>query len=138
MWVSQLIMAIIGISGGVVVAAGLFGFIVGLGVISDFADRTHTGKYVLLYEDAVICGGILGNLMFIYDIEIYGQELFLVAFGLFSGIFLGGWAMALTEVLNVFPIFIRRIKLLKCIPYVILSIAIGKGVTSILYFFLGW
>lgn len=138
MWVSQIVMAVIGFSGGIIVAGGLFGFIVGLGVISDFADRTHTGKYILLYEDAVMCGGILGNLMFVYNITLYGQELLVTTFGLFAGIFLGGWAMALTEVLNVFPIFVRRIKLAKCVPYVILSIAIGKGISSLLYFFLGW
>ena len=38
-------------------AGGLFSFIVELGVISDFADRTHTANHILLYEDAVFSRG---------------------------------------------------------------------------------
>ena len=40
MWAGQIFLGILGMSAGVVVAGGLFSFIVELGVISDFADRT--------------------------------------------------------------------------------------------------
>ena len=46
---SNIILAVIGLSAGILVAGGLFSFIIGLGVISDFADRTHTGEHILLY-----------------------------------------------------------------------------------------
>ena len=59
MWVNQIILAVIGLSGGLVVAGGLFSFIIELGVVADFADRTHTGKHVMLYETALWSGGIL-------------------------------------------------------------------------------
>ena len=131
-------MAIIGLSAGSIVAGGLFGFIVSLGVVSDFADRTHTGNRVLLYEDAVALGGIVGNLLYTYQVNIPGISWLLSPFGIFSGIFVGCWAMALTEVLNVFPIFTRRINLTKGISYIILGIAIGKGIGSLAYFFFGW
>ncbi|QEK18846.1 hypothetical protein LAJLEIBI_02868 [[Clostridium] hylemonae DSM 15053] len=62
MWAAQILLALIGLSAGVVVAGGLFSFIIGLGVVSDFADRTHTGEHVLLYEDCVALGGMLGNI----------------------------------------------------------------------------
>lgn len=68
MWAAQIILAVIGLSSGLVVAGGLFSFISGLGVISDFADRTHTGEHILLYETSVALGGILGNIFFIYHI----------------------------------------------------------------------
>ena len=51
MWVNQIILALIGLSAGVVVAGGLFSFIIELGVVADFADRTHTADKILLYED---------------------------------------------------------------------------------------
>lgn len=57
MWVGQIFLGILGMSAGVVVAGGLFSFIVELGVISDFADRTHTANHILLYEDAVSARG---------------------------------------------------------------------------------
>lgn len=44
MWGLQIVLAVIGLSAGITVAGGLFSFISGLGVISDFADRTHTGS----------------------------------------------------------------------------------------------
>lgn len=138
MLVRQIVLAILGLSSGMLVAGGLFGFVVSLGVISDFADRTHTGSKVRLYEKALAIGGSLGNIIYVYNIPIpYGAWL-LAIFGIFAGIFVGGWAMALAETLNVFPIFMRRAKLVGCIPYIILSIAIGKGIGSIVYFWFGW
>ena len=46
MLIRQILMAVIGLSAGILVAGGLFGFIVELGVIADFADRTHTGNKI--------------------------------------------------------------------------------------------
>ena len=138
MWVSQIWMAVIGFSGGVVVAGGLFGFIVSLGVISDFADRTHTAKYISLYEDAVAVGAIVGNILYTYQLQLPAIKWLLGPFAFLSGMFVGCWAIALTEVLNVFPIFSRRIKLSKGVGAVLLGIAIGKSVGALIYFWMGW
>ena len=140
MWVKQILLVLVGLSSGTLVAGGLFAFIVGLGVISDFADRTHTGSKILLYENAIILGGILGNIFYLYQIPVVfpGSVILLAMFGLFSGVFVGCWAMALAEVLNVFPIFIRRVKLIKCVPYMILGIALGKVLGSVIYSLFGW
>ena len=120
-------LALIGISAGMVVAGGVFSFIVELGVISDFADRTHTAKHILFYEDMVSAGAVLGNLFQIFEVHLPGRSIFLGIFGLFGGIFVGCWAMALAEILNVFPIFIRRVKLVRYIKWFIIGIALGKG-----------
>ena len=77
MWAGQIFLGILGMSAGVVVAGGLFSFIVELGVISDFADRTHTANHILLYEDAVSAGAILGNVFQIFRIGIPGQSVLL-------------------------------------------------------------
>ena len=138
MWAREVLLAVIGLSAGLIVAGGLFAFIASLGVVSDIADRTHTGSKILLYEDATTLGGILGNLIFVYRIPIPGGTLLQIVVGLFTGIFVGCWALSLAETLNVFPIFIRRVKLVRCVPYIILGIAIGKGIGSLIYFFLGW
>ena len=65
-------LALIGISAGMVVAGGVFSFIVELGVISDFADRTHTAKHILFYEDMVSAGAVLGNLFQIFEVHLPG------------------------------------------------------------------
>lgn len=138
MLVKQIIMALIGLSAGSIVAGGLFGFVVSLGIVSDFADRTGTEDRIGLYEDAVAVGGVLGNLVLLYDIPLTAISPLMGVFGIFSGIFVGCWALALAEVLNVFPIFLRRINVTKGIGFVILGIAIGKVLGALVYFFFGW
>ena len=68
----QVLLGLLGLSAGFAAAAGLFSFIIGLGVVSDFADRTHTGEHVLLYETSVALGGILGNVFLVYQVAIPG------------------------------------------------------------------
>ena len=132
MWAGQIFLGILGMSAGVVVAGGLFSFIVELGVISDFANR------ILLYEDAVSAGAILGNVFQIFRIGIPGQSVLLAFFGLFAGIFVGCWSMALAEILNVFPIFMRRARIVRYAAVFILMLALGKGIGAGLFFWKGW
>lgn len=138
MWGKEILLAIISLSAGLIVSGGLFAFLSSLGVVSDIADRTHTGKHILLYEDVTILGGAIGNVFWLYKISVLGGTFLQVVYGIFSGIFVGCWAMSLAETLNVFPVFIRRTKLVQGLPYIILSIAIGKGLGLLIYFFFGW
>lgn len=138
MWVRQILLVIIGLSAGVTVAGGLFALIVELGVIADFADRTHTGDEILLYEDCTALGGIVGNFIYIFKIQIPFGQLLLPLFGILVGIFVGCWAMALAEILNVFPIFIRRIKIVRYISALVISMAVGRGLGALVYFIKGW
>ena len=129
---------LVGLSAGTVIAGGLFSFIASLGIVSDLADRTHTGKYVKVYEDAIVLGGIIGNIMFLSKRSIPIGEFVLVPLGLFIGIFVGCEIMALAEILNVFPIFVRRVKLVKYVPYFILTVALGKTVGEMVFAFYRW
>jgi stage V sporulation protein AB len=54
----------------------------------------------------------------------------LLAVGLFSGIYVGCFAMALAELLKVIPIFALRARLVQGMPYVVLAIALGKSLGS--------
>ena len=138
MWINWMILAFLGLSFGLAISAGLFAFLIGLGVVSDFADRTHTGKYVTLYEDCIVLGGILGNLFWIYEAEFLKGGWLLAGFGLLSGIFVGCWAMALADILNIFPIFIRRAKITTGLSWLIVGMALGKSLGALLYFYMRW
>lgn len=137
-WAEQILLAVIGLSGGVAVAAGLFSFIVELGVVADFADRTHTGEQIMFYEDCVALGGIMGNLIYVFRIGLPLGTPFLAVTGLFAGIFVGCWAMALAEILNVFPVFMRRLKIVRYISAFVISMALGKGLGMLVFFGQGW
>ena len=133
MWAAQVLLAVIGISAGMAVAAGLFSFIVELGVIADFA-----GEKILFYEDCVALGGIVGNIIYVFHIGVSLGTALLAMFGLFAGIFVGCWAMALAEILNVFPVFMRRARIVRYLTAFVISMALGKGIGACLFFFRGW
>lgn len=138
MWTKQIILGIAGLSSGFAVAGGMFAFLIALGVVSRFAGKTHTAKYMMYYEDAAAIGGILGNLVSIYRFPVPVGMAGVVSFGLFSGIFTGAWAMALTEIVDTVPIFSRRIRLKTGLPWLILSMALGRAAGAFFYAYYGF
>lgn len=110
--------------------------------MADFADRTHTGNRICLYEDCVAVGGIAGNLWWILgqDLRLEGiaAAVVLAMFGIFAGTFTGCWAMALAEVLNVYPVFMRRFRAVRYLTAFVISVAVGKGLGMLLFFFQRW
>lgn len=137
MW-QQIFLAVVGFCSGVIVAGGVVGLLIGLSIVPRYAGNTHTGKHILLYEDITLLGIVLGNLFFLYQWSIPGGALFLAVSGLFFGIFLGGWIMALAEMADVFPIFSRRIKFSEGMPKAVMAIALGKTIGSLIYYYLSW
>lgn len=137
MW-QQLFLGFIGFSSGVIVAGGVVGLLIGLSVVPRYAGITHTARHIMLYEDLSLAGTLLGNCFYLFQWEPRLGTPFLILCGLFSGIFLGGWIMALAEVANVFPIFTRRIRLTLGLPLIICCVAAGKALGSLLYYYKGW
>ena len=134
-WWKELLMGVTGLCSGLAVAGGLFALIIALGVVADFADRTHTAWYILWYEDAVAAGGILGNLMSVYALSLPLGSLGAGVFGIFAGVFVGAWAMALTEIINIIPIFARRVNFRRGLELVIISMALGRTAGSLIYYY---
>lgn len=122
----------IGFAGGIVVSAGVFAFITLLGVVNRLASKTNTASHIVLYENMIILGGILGNTWIVYQFPLPIGHVGLLLYGLFGGIFIGCQAMALAEVLKVIPVFAKRAKIKYGMPYVVASIAIGKAVGAFL------
>lgn len=83
-------------------------------------------------------GAFLGNLLYLYQGGISLGTAGLVLMGIFSGIFLGSWIIALGEVVNVFSVLARRLELTRGIGLIILSIALGKTLGSLFFFWKGW
>ena len=49
----QILLVIIGLSGGYIVAGGIFALITSVGLMARLAGKTHTGKYVKIYESCI-------------------------------------------------------------------------------------
>ena len=138
MFLNGCFLVLIGLAAGGMVAAGIFAFIVMLGVFTRLAARTRTSQYTSVYENAIILGGTVGNILFIYEPHIPLYHFGLLIFGLFAGIFVGCLAMALAEVLKVFPILVKRVGLVEGLPIVLIAVASGKLVGSLMQFIYGW
>lgn len=133
-----LIMTLAALGGGFLVAAGVVALLVGLGIITRFVGISHTALHNRLYETAVLLGAVFGNLLTVYDLPVRAGNAGLIFLGLSAGIYVGGWIMALAEVINIFPVFARRIGLTKGFSYLVIAIALGKIAGSLLHFYMRW
>ena len=125
---------LVGVSAGAAASAGVFALITVIGILPRWAGHTRTAHHVSLYEWSVILGGTAGNLIFLLQPSLPGKEILEAVAGLFMGIFVGGLIMSLAEVLDVFPILLRRVRIQSGIPWMVLSIGIGKMLGAYLYF----
>lgn len=127
-----------GFCAGIIVAGGVSGLLIGLSIVPRYAGITHTAECIFLYEDMSLLGTVAGTVIFLFHIPLSLGPWFLALCGVFFGIFLGGWILALAEIAKVFPVFIRRLKLTQGMSLVIISIAVGKSLGSLLYYAQGW
>lgn len=131
----QIVLAFIGLCSGSIVAAGVFAFLVVIGVYPRVIGKTDTKMHISLYETMIILGGILGNITDLYGLTAnFGGKLALGVIGISVGIFVGCLAMSLAETLKAFPIFIRRVHLSVGIQYMTMALGLGKMVGSLIYF----
>ena len=137
---------------GLLSSGGVFTVFVTVGLVPRFADKTHTATKIILYENCIVAGAVLGCFLSVYgefftkiggqyvintvpDWEVWGS-IILGVFGIFAGMFVGCFAIAIAEMLNTIPIFTRRISLGKGVGIVMLCLALGKTVGSLFYFYL--
>ena len=136
MW-QQIGMAVIGFGGGMIAAGGMVALLIGLGITPRFAGITHTADRILLYEDFTMLGAVAGNVLQLYEPSLAVGKIGLAVYGLGAGMFLGAWILALAEMVDVFPIAIRRLKIKVGVPWIILTVAAAKICGSLLYFYKG-
>lgn len=155
MAVRQFFLGVVGLGGGILVSAGVFTVLLAVGLVPRFAGKTHTNKKVFLYEEMVVFGTLTGDFLSVFerfgyvgarvrDSGAFGANTArlwgiaataaLIAFGLFSGVFVGCLALAIAEMLDSIPILTRRIGYRHGLGIMVLAIALGKLAGSLLYF----
>jgi len=130
----NILLILFGLGSGTVVAAGVFTLISTIGIVPRMADKTKTEKTIKLYENSISVGGIVGTLLMYGNASIPVSPIIVAIFTFCIGVFFGGLAVSLAEVLNVFPIFMRRNRITMGLSIFIPSVALGKTVGSLLYF----
>ena len=145
-------LAVVGLSFGLLAAAGVFTVLIAVGLIPRFAGKTHTSDHVFLFKEMVVAGTIIGSFLSIFSrysqvgaflqgkipsltgFWLSAGNVVLAVFGLFCGMFVGCLALAIAEMLDSIPIFARRISFRHGIGLAILSMAAGKLAGSLFYF----
>lgn len=135
-------------------AAGVIALLTTLGFVPRMIAGLHLAKDAIRWESVITLGSIVGCLLSVFTptkvlfsfwqiwmgsagAQVMGTVGLLVA-GLCSGIYVGCQAMALAEVLNMFPVLLRRIKLQTGLRAAITAIALGKLTGSLWYFVFGY
>ena len=134
MWIKQVFLGLIGLASGSAISAGGFSFIISIGVVPRIIGKSRTAADIIAYENAVILGGVVGNLLSLFPIQAPLGIWLIVVFGLSAGIFTGCLAVALAEILNTFPIMFRRFGIKEGLSWLLFFMALGKAVGA-LYFY---
>lgn len=131
----KLILIMLGFSSGIVISGAVFAFIATVGIVERLANKTDTQKFIYLYEEAIIFGGIFGTSTNLINYYLPTSKICVGILSFCIGIFYGCLAMSLAEILNVIPILIRRAKIEIGLKYFIFAIALGKLFGSLIYYF---
>lgn len=137
---------LLGGAAGIATSAGLMAILITLGVIPRIMGRMQLAENVFLIETMLTIGGVAGCVLSFGMgnwtlglghkgiAGILGQ-LLLGVYGIGAGVFVGCQAIALAEILNIFPIMFRRMKLQIGLPVILLVMAAGKIVGAWISFF---
>lgn len=135
MWWKYIVMTILGLAAGGVIAGAYVALIASLGVYTRLEGWSGYGKRTLRLETLALLGTTVGNLLTIYNIPLHLGRAGLLICGAFFGIFTGCLAAALADMVKLFPILCRRLKLRRGLPYVIAAVGLGKTIGSLVQFF---
>ena len=119
--------------GGLAVSFGTAAFILALGIVPRIAAISTTRKRILWYEDCVMTGIFAGMLLEICDTDVVIPTAVLVFLGLFGGLFFGCWTIALGEILNMYAVLMRRLRIRVGLGMVIWALWLGKTAGILLY-----
>lgn len=142
MLINKVILLWIAVGAGFAVAGGFIAFVSLIGIVTRLAGITKTADAIPTYENSMSVGFILFNVLSLYHPQLSGlgslagQVLLPMGF-FFTGVFSGCLAGALAEVINIIPVFSRRVKLRKGFPYMIKAAAAGKCIGCIIQLYFG-
>ncbi len=125
---------LLGYGAGLFISGGVIAFISIIGIIPIMAHRSHTQHYVRHYETVIAIGAVLGSILSMWEPVIPIGKFLTSILSFANGIFQGVLIIALAEVLDVFPITDRLIRLKKGIYLVAFALALGKLLGALYYY----
>lgn len=134
MIIKYILLGILCIGGGGLAAAGIFALITTVGIVNRYAKVTHTSRHLRLYEEMIIWGASLGNLWLLLEVPVLLGTAGTMIFGLMAGVYVGSFAVCLAENIKAIPVFVRRTRMASGLGWLILALALGKGIGGLIYY----
>lgn len=122
----KLFESVLGFASGIAVGAGFVAVLTMLGIIPRLVQLSGTKHAIKQYTASVVLGTQVGAFLSFTSVGLSLTKIILIIWGLFHGVFIGMVAAALTEVLNVYPIITKRIRLSEYVLFLMMAIVFGK------------
>ena len=133
-----------GLCAGTGTAAGTFAFLLLLRVIPRLLQKAKLEHKIIYIENILVRGILFGTILSLFSwkkkllFALLGRSL-LTIFGVTAGIFVGCLSVALAEILDVFPIFFRRLHIRESFGSTLIFVmALGKMIGSLFFFLAGY
>jgi len=124
-------LAVAGLAGGVAVGSAFVALLIVLDVVPRLVQLTRAYRRSIVFESALLSGTLFWCAADLFHWETPLPAAVLFVPSLLSGIFVGMMAAALTEVLNVIPIFAKRLRLDRYLFALLMAMVLGKVAGSI-------
>lgn len=135
-WLQALLLCIIGLAGGFAVGSAFVALLIVLDLIPRLVQITRAYRRAAVFESAILLGSIYWSCADFFNWSFSLPEPLLLVPSVFEGLFVGMFAAALTEVLNVLPILSKRLKLKPYLFSLLIAMALGKVAGSLAEWFL--
>jgi stage V sporulation protein AB len=131
-WLSRIVLVIVGLAGGFSVGSAFVALLIVLDLIPRLVQLTKAYRRSGMFESAILFGAIYWSCADIFEWKMVLPAALLLFPAVFQGVFVGMFAAALTEVLNVIPILSKRFKLKKYLFSLLIAMVLGKVTGSLI------
>ncbi|WP_373230430.1 stage V sporulation protein AB [Cohnella sp.] len=127
----NLLIGITGLAGGFVVGSAFVALLIVLDLIPRLVQLTRAYRRSSVFESGILSGALYWSCSDLFNWSFRLPVHLLLLPAIFQGLFVGMFAAALTEVLNVIPILSKRLKLMPYLFSLLMAMALGKVTGSL-------
>ncbi|MFC4302724.1 stage V sporulation protein AB [Cohnella boryungensis] len=125
------LLAVVGLAGGFTVGSAFVALLIVLDLIPRLVQFTRAHRRSAVFESGVLLGAVYWSSADLFHWAYRISSVVLLIPALFQGLFVGMFAAALTEVLNVLPILAKRLKLKPYLLSLLTAMVLGKVTGSL-------
>ncbi|MFC5531686.1 stage V sporulation protein AB [Cohnella yongneupensis] len=126
-----LLLVLIGLAGGFTVGSAFVALLIVLDLIPRLVQLTRAYRRSAWFESGILFGALYWSSADLFDWGVRLPDEVLLVPAVFQGLFVGMFAAALTEVLNVLPILAKRLRLKPYLFSLLLALVLGKMTGSL-------